>query len=267
MDGRLSGHIPERLCSRSTSPDTQHEFTAHRSPSPFRCNPYRSTDQMTGTQPNAGVPCCSDVPSHSNSTQVVSETCSVDKRTLLQLIEKALRFSCQDEIPWESLLDGRPTSSTRQKSAAMLKVSLWALRDYAMGMRSPEDGEGEEPSNAMGQSIYSWNNGRTTDGLSVFHHEHNHLDDQSPLSRKVSTNHMKPSVRNLTGPNGHRRRRKAWTSHDEQRLKECVDGEQNWHEIATSLNRSAGAVEQHWRLMTLQERKSSPGKYRFRRTS
>ncbi|KAH6653600.1 hypothetical protein BKA67DRAFT_679437 [Truncatella angustata] len=59
----------------------------------------------------------------------------------------------------------------RQKTAAMLKISLWALRDYAMGMKISEDGEmGTEATGVTGQSVDFWNIRPTTDGISVFSH-------------------------------------------------------------------------------------------------
>ncbi|KAH8193762.1 hypothetical protein TruAng_012071 [Truncatella angustata] len=244
---------------------------AHRNRLPFDSSPYGLTNQTIGPEHEVGVSRRSSLARNPGSAPFPSGCCSVcnfDKRTLLQHIEKVLQFSCQDEIPWESLLSGHAISSSRQKTAAMLKVSLWALRDYAMGMKISEDGEmGTEASGVTGRSVDSWNVGPTTDGISVFSHGSCHLNEQSPLSRKVGHNRIRASIRDSTGHGALRRPRKAWTSHDEQRLKAWVREKQDWSEIATRLNRTPSAVEQHWRLMIIHERKASPRMYRFRRAS
>ncbi|KAH6645696.1 hypothetical protein BKA67DRAFT_586221 [Truncatella angustata] len=137
-----------------------------------------------------------------------------------------------------------------------------------MGMKISEDGEMvTEASGVTGRSVDSWNVRPTTDGISVFSYGSCHLNEQSPLSRKVGHNRIRASIRDSTGHGAHRRPRKAWTSYEEQRLKACVRAKQDWSEIATRLNRTSGAVEQHWRLMIIHERKASPRKYRFRRAS
>ncbi|KAH6653463.1 hypothetical protein BKA67DRAFT_647344 [Truncatella angustata] len=47
----------------------------------------------------------------------------------------SLPFHRHDKIAWNSLVNDNHAVSSEEKNAAMLRISLWAIRDYAMTMR------------------------------------------------------------------------------------------------------------------------------------
>ncbi|KAH6653482.1 hypothetical protein BKA67DRAFT_537156 [Truncatella angustata] len=73
-------------------------------------------------------------------------TCGFSTDELLQLCEKALQFHRHDKIAWNTLVNNSPAVSSQEKNAAMLRISLWAIRDYALTMRKRLDGGAAERS-------------------------------------------------------------------------------------------------------------------------
>ncbi|KAH8193581.1 hypothetical protein TruAng_012253 [Truncatella angustata] len=230
--------------------------------------------ELAGHLENKGfLPC----PSSQSLRQLkCCQHCGFDARQVLYLTEKALQFFSCDVVPWDDLVNRSVPLSDGQKATAMQKLSLWALRDYALGMTVPKQrgtetqsvdsadrptmtqpGSGyrgtETPSisASLDESLSSKRIACSDDwGLSDIEEEDNYTPASTP--RNATLRHRqrgRPRKEPRKGP------RKAWSSLEEHRLRAYVKEKQDWPEIAERLGRSQGAVEQHWRIMTEKRRR------------
>ncbi|KAH6653444.1 hypothetical protein BKA67DRAFT_660063 [Truncatella angustata] len=203
-------------------------------------------------------------------------TCGFSTDELLQLCEKALQFHRHDKIAWNTLVNNSPAVSSQEKNAAMLRISLWAIRDYALTMRKRLDGSAAE---------------RSIDGFKLFEPPiaassdssrgtacttpRSHLNQTSDVARypKENDNYLGHSgdqeyVDVETRGRPAKRRRvmshKPWSPRQEETLRAGMEQEQSWEDIARRLGRTPAGVRQHWWMM---ERRFSPRKHQVQRPS
>ncbi|KAI1839504.1 hypothetical protein JX266_014283 [Neoarthrinium moseri] len=184
------------------------------------------------------------------------QACGCDMGRLLQLTERISQFDLPGDIPWEDHLANTAVLTVHQKSAAMRKISQWALRDYVIKLMFPSHGALDKDMReaAISSERTPRLRGGSPQEMTVTPHQHGtgtgdeHLN--MDLLRLRSRDHQtwaESPVRPRERIRG--QLRKPWTDSDERRLRLSVRRKIGWAQIAQQLNRTPGAVEQHWRLI------------------
>ncbi|KAI1865944.1 uncharacterized protein JN550_007922 [Neoarthrinium moseri] len=184
------------------------------------------------------------------------QACGCDMGRLLQLAERILQFDLPGGIPWEDHLASAAVLTAHQKSAAMRKISQWALRDYVIKLMFPSLGALDKDMReaAISSERTPRLRGGSMQEMTVTPHQHGtgtgdehlNMDLLGLRSRDHQTwagNPVRPRER-IRG-----QLRKPWTDSDERYLRLSMRRKIGWAQIAQQLNRTPGAVEQHWRLI------------------
>ncbi|KAI1856494.1 uncharacterized protein JN550_013777 [Neoarthrinium moseri] len=183
--------------------------------------------------------------------------CGCDMGRLLQLTERISQFDLPGDIPWEAHLANAAVLPAHQKAAAMRKISQWALRDYAIKSMFPSLGaldKDRREAAISSERTARLRGGSTQEMTFVTPHQHDTVPGDKHLNMNLLGFRSRDHQTWAGSPVRPRERlrgqlRKPWTDSDERHLRLSVRRKIGWAQIAQQLNRTPGAVEQHWRLI------------------
>ncbi|KAI6080270.1 hypothetical protein F4821DRAFT_67707 [Hypoxylon rubiginosum] len=202
------------------------------------------------------------------------DACGVSTTHLLRLTEKALQWCPADDLYLETLLESGVIRPDAGRGGVMLRLCLWALRDYALAVvsstgKSTKDGLGDcaiEPTEKC------------------FQHQPATTMDDIPPTRSDSTSNGRSSldrteVSDTNSDGGYKarmddqvircdqRRRGRWSEIDKNRLRVYMEEGKDLGWIAKKLGRSEDKVNEYGKKLKALQRRRSPRKARSKRTT
>ncbi|KAI6080122.1 hypothetical protein F4821DRAFT_266202 [Hypoxylon rubiginosum] len=201
-------------------------------------------------------------------------SCGVSTMHLLRLTERALQWCPADDPHLETLLESGVILPDAGRDGIILRLCLWALRDYALAVvsstgKSTKDGLGDCAIEPMEKCFQ--------------HQPAAEIDDILP-TRSDSTSNGRSSldrteVSDTNSDGGYKahmddrvircdqRRRGRWSEIDKNRLRVYMEEGKDLGWIAKKLGRSEDKVNEYGKKLKALQRRRSPRKARSKRTT